>query len=87
VAEDPRVPIEPEAPSGTTGKGILDPAVLDKLSSLALVARKVVEGFMSGHTSPTAGARSSSRSCRPYSPGDELKRIDWKVFAKAGDSW
>ncbi len=65
-------------------KGILDPAVLDQLSSLALVARTVVEGFMSGHhTSPHRGSSVEFAQHRPYSPGDELKRIDWKVFAKS----
>ena len=65
-------------------QGILDPAVLDKLASLALVARKVVEGFMSGHhVSPHRGSSVEFAQHRPYSPGDELRRIDWKVFAKS----
>ncbi len=71
-------------PTDSNAKGILDPAVLDKLSSLALVARKVVEGFMSGHhTSPHRGSSVEFAQHRPYSPGDELKRIDWRVFAKS----
>jgi uncharacterized protein (DUF58 family) len=64
--------------------GSIDPAVLDELSSLALVARTVVEGFMAGHhTSPLRGSSVEFAQHRPYSPGDELRRIDWKVFAKS----
>lgn len=62
----------------------LDPAVLDRLSSLSLVARTVVEGFMSGqHRSPHRGSSVEFQQHREYVPGDELKRIDWKVFAKS----
>jgi uncharacterized protein (DUF58 family) len=64
--------------------GSIAPAVLDELSSLALVARTVVEGFMAGHhTSPLRGSSVEFAQHRPYSPGDELRRIDWKVFAKS----
>ncbi len=62
----------------------LDPAVLDRLSSLSLVARTVVEGFMAGHhRSPHRGSSVEFQQHREYVPGDELKRIDWKVFAKS----
>lgn len=62
----------------------LDPAVLDRLSHLSLVARTVVEGFMSGHhRSPHRGASVEFQQHREYVPGDELRRIDWKVFAKS----
>ena len=62
----------------------LDPAVLDRLSNLSLVARTVVEGFMSGHhRSPHRGSSVEFQQHREYVPGDELRRIDWKVFAKS----
>lgn len=62
----------------------LDPAVLDRLSNLSLVARTVVDGFMSGqHRSPHRGSSVEFQQHREYVPGDELKRIDWKVFAKS----
>jgi uncharacterized protein (DUF58 family) len=62
----------------------LDPAVLDRLSSLSLVARTVVEGFMAGqHRSPHRGSSVEFQQHREYVPGDEIKRIDWKVFAKS----
>ena len=62
----------------------LDPAVLDRLSNLSLVARKVVEGFMAGHhTSPHRGSSVEFAQHRPYVPGDELRAIDWKVYARS----
>src|SRR5215204_1128467 len=62
----------------------LDPAVLDRLSSLALVARTVVEGFMAGqHRSAHLGSSVEFALHREYVPGDELKRVDWKVFARS----
>ena len=61
-----------------------DPAVLDRLSGLSLVARTVVEGFMAGqHRSPHAGSSVEFAQYREYVPGDELKRVDWKVFARS----
>ncbi|MEM9802330.1 MAG: DUF58 domain-containing protein [Planctomycetota bacterium] len=64
--------------------GTLDPAVLDKLSGLELVARKVVEGFMAGvHASPQRGSSVEFAQHRPYAPGDELRKIDWKVFGRS----
>ncbi|MEM8709455.1 MAG: DUF58 domain-containing protein [Planctomycetota bacterium] len=64
--------------------GTLDPAVLDRLSGLELVARKAVEGFMSGmHASPQRGSSVEFAQHRPYAPGDETRKIDWKVFARS----
>ena len=62
----------------------LDPRVLDKLSSLSLVARTVVEGFMAGqHRSPHKGSSIEFAQHRQYVPGDELKHVDWKIFARS----
>lgn len=64
--------------------GILDPAVLDKLGGLELVARRVVEGFMAGvHASPQRGSSVEFAQHRAYAPGDELRKVDWKVFARS----
>jgi len=61
----------------------LDPAVLDRLSGLALVARTVVEGFMSGHhRSAQRGSSVEFAQHREYVPGDELRHIDWQIFAR-----
>ena len=61
----------------------LDPAVLDRLANLSLVARTVVEGFMAGqHRSPHIGSSVEFAQHREYVPGDELRRVDWRVFAR-----
>ncbi|MBK7874788.1 MAG: DUF58 domain-containing protein [Planctomycetes bacterium] len=61
----------------------LDPAILDRLSNLGLVARTVVEGFMAGqHRSPYLGSSVEFAQHREYVPGDELRRVDWKVFGR-----
>ncbi len=61
----------------------LDPKVLSKITRLDLQARLVVEGFISGmHRSPFHGFSVEFATHREYSPGDDLKHIDWKVNAK-----
>jgi uncharacterized protein (DUF58 family) len=62
----------------------LDPVVLDSLSHLSLVARTVVEGIQAGgHRSPHRGSSVEFQQHREYVPGDELRHLDWKVFAKS----
>ncbi|HUR29015.1 MAG TPA: DUF58 domain-containing protein [Planctomycetota bacterium] len=64
--------------------GSLDPAVLDKLAGLSLVARTVVDGYLAGqHRSPKRGSSAEFAQHREYVSGDELRRIDWKVFARS----
>lgn len=61
----------------------LDPAVLAQVSSLELVARTVVDGFVAGlHTSADLGFSQEFAEYRPYTPGDEPRTIDWNVFAR-----
>jgi uncharacterized protein (DUF58 family) len=60
------------------------PEVLGKIARLELRARHVVEGFLSGmHASPYRGFSVEFADHRPYAPGDDIRRIDWRVFAKA----
>ena len=62
----------------------LDPAALSRLSSMELVARLVVEGFVTGlHKSPYQGFSVEFAEHRQYMPGDEIRDIDWKVFGKS----
>lgn len=62
----------------------LDPAVLDRLQNLELVARTVVEGFIAGgHRSARLGSSVEFAQSREYVLGDELKHVDWKVFARS----
>lgn len=61
----------------------LDPAVLSGLSSLDLVAKTVVDGFISGlHRSPDFGFSQEFAEYRMYNPGDDLRHVDWNVFAR-----
>ena len=68
----------------STSKKYLNPEVLARLSRLDIKARLVVEGFLSGlHASPFKGFSQEFADYRQYMPGDELKRIDWKVFGRS----
>jgi uncharacterized protein (DUF58 family) len=61
----------------------LDPHALTELKNMELRARLIVEGFITGlHKSPYHGFSVEFAEHRPYNPGDEFKRIDWKVFGK-----
>ena len=61
----------------------LDPSVLAEISSLDLIAKTVVDGFVSGlHRSPDFGFSQEFAEYRAYSPGDDLRRIDWNVYAR-----
>jgi uncharacterized protein (DUF58 family) len=61
----------------------LDPAILKKMGSLELVAREVVEGIRIGvHKSPVTGFSTEFSHRRAYSPGDDLRHMDWKVYAR-----
>ncbi len=61
----------------------LDPVMVSRLKNMELRARLVVEGFITGlHKSPYHGFSVEFAEHRPYNPGDELRRVDWKVFGK-----
>jgi uncharacterized protein (DUF58 family) len=61
----------------------LDPAVLGSISSLDLVARTVVDGFVAGlHRSPDFGFSQEFAEYRAYTPGDDLRHVDWNLFAR-----
>ena len=64
-------------------KNYFDPRVLAGISNLRLRARWVVEGLMSGvHRSRAKGFSVEFEEHREYSPGDEIRRIDWKALGK-----
>jgi uncharacterized protein (DUF58 family) len=61
----------------------LDPAVLGALSGLDLVAKTVVDGFVAGlHRSADFGFSQEFAEYRAYTPGDDLRHVDWNVFAR-----
>jgi uncharacterized protein (DUF58 family) len=62
----------------------LDPVVLSRVASLTLRARRVVEGALSGlHRSPHHGASIEFADHKDYSPGDEIRHIDWRLYGKS----
>ena len=66
------------------GTGFIDPHVLAKIDNLELLARTVVEGFINGlHRSPNLGASMDFAEHRAYMPGDDLRRIDWRLFGRS----
>lgn len=61
----------------------LDPRLVGRLRQVKLVARGVVEGFMTGlHKSPYLGFSTEFAEHREYSPGDDLRHLDWRLFAR-----
>ncbi len=75
--------------NGQTGQSysgiprFLSPDVLARISSLELLARTVVEGFISGlHRSPFTGFSTEFAEYRQYMPGDDLRYLDWKLLGR-----
>ena len=67
----------------TDRKNLLDPNILAKIGNLSLLATTVVEGFIAGlHRSVHRGASVEFSEHRKYMPGDDLRYIDWKIFAR-----
>src|SRR6266404_6469563 len=61
----------------------LEPSVLAGISGLELVAKTVVQGFVAGlHRSPDFGFSQEFAEYRAYSEGDDLRHVDWNVFAR-----
>ena len=61
-----------------------EPEVLARIAGLSLRARRVVEGTISGlHRSPYHGFNVEFAEYREYSPGDDLRRLDWRVFGRS----
>ena len=72
------------ARSGSAAEARYDPETLIRIKSLELRAKLVVEGFMSGlHRSPHHGFSVEFTDYRQYSPGDDLRYLDWRVVARS----
>ena len=70
--------------AGTQPTSFLDPSVLARIGNLELLARSVVEGFINGlHKSPHLGASTDFAQHRGYMPGDDIRRIDWRLWARS----
>jgi uncharacterized protein (DUF58 family) len=62
----------------------LDPATLASINGLDLIAKTVVDGFVAGlHRSPDFGFSQEFAEYRAYTPGDDLRHVDWNVFARS----
>ena len=69
--------------SSAVGRTFLDPTILARIGNLELIAKFVVEGFISGlHKSPYHGFSVEFSQYRQYMPGDDPKHIDWKAYAR-----
>ena len=67
----------------SSGAQFLDPVVLSRIDNLELLARTVVDGFLHGlHRSPHLGLSLDFAEHRAYMPGDDIRRIDWRLFAR-----
>jgi uncharacterized protein (DUF58 family) len=67
----------------TTSKRSLRPELIKRIGRLEIRARHIVEGLLSGmHRSPYFGQSVEFLQHRQYAPGDDLRRVDWKVWAK-----
>ena len=72
-----------DPPSSTPGARFVDPQVLARIGNLKLLARNVVDGFINGlHKAPYLGVSIDFAEHRGYMPGDDIRFIDWKVFAR-----
>ncbi len=62
---------------------LLNPTVLAAIGRLDLIARTVVEGFLIGlHRSPFHGLSQEFAEHRPYIAGDEMRRVDWRIYGR-----
>src|SRR3954451_11259540 len=75
-----REPPMPQPPS----RKYSDPDVIARIADLTLRARRLVEGAISGmHRSPFHGFNIEFAEYREYTPGDDLRRLDWRAFARS----
>src|SRR3712207_5916224 len=71
-------------PDRAAGTSLLEPHALQRISKMELLARQVMDGYVQGmHKSPHVGFALDFAQHRPYVAGDDIKRIDWRGYAKA----
>src|SRR5947208_14999570 len=65
------------------GARFVDPKILARIGNLELLARTVVDGFINGlHRAPYFGASIDFAEHRGYVAGDDIRRVDWRVYAR-----
>lgn len=73
----------PESAASRSPDGLLDPALLAKIANLELLARRAVDGFLTGmHRSVRMGFSLEFADYRAYEPGDDPRLIDWNAYAR-----
>src|SRR4029077_12004851 len=71
-------------PHAIPGARFVDPQVLARIRNLELLARSVVNGFINGlHRAPYFGASIDFAEHRGYVPGDDIRRVYWRLYARA----
>lgn len=74
----------PRAGGGARTQRYLDPKIIGRIGNLRILAKTVVEGFVSGlHRSPFLGRSMDFAEYRSYLPGDDLRQIDWKLYSRS----
>jgi len=69
--------------TATASARFLDPTVLTRIGNLEVLARNVVDGFLNGiHKAPYLGLSMDFAQHRPYVPGDDIRHLDWRLFAR-----
>ena len=77
-------PVSRPVPQRGTASSFIDPPTLMRIKSLQLRARIVVQGFLSGlHRSPHHGFSVEFSEYRQYSPGDDPRYLDWRLYARS----
>jgi uncharacterized protein (DUF58 family) len=75
--------VEAVSRRGSGGAQLLLPEVLARIDNLELLSKTVVEGFLNGlHRSIYLGLSLDFAEHRPYMPGDDIRRIDWRLFGR-----
>src|SRR5882757_8646418 len=84
MARQMKTPSTTSRASQASVGSFIDPPTLMRIKSLQLRAKIVVQGFLSGlHRSPHHGFSVEFSEYRQYSPGDDTRHVDWKLFARS----
>src|SRR3954471_17285980 len=77
------MPTQIDSTAAVPGAHLIDPTVLARIGNLELLARSVVEGFINGlHRAPHLGSSTDFAEHRQYMPGDDIRRVDWKLYGR-----
>ena len=77
-------PLQRETEPKNITPPIFEPKVLSKIGRLELIAKTVVGGFLSGkHRSTHKGGCTDFSEFRHYNPGDDIRQLDWRAYAKS----